>query len=250
VSVPLPEPGSVRALLVDLGGVVVRPAFERVASALSAHGVAAGAEALAAAEPLARRQLDRPPAEGLQTDAQRGWLYFDLVLAGAGIARDARTDAALAEVKAWHDVHCLWEDVLDGAREALARLRAAGLRTAAVSNANGTVAVLLERLGLTALFDVILDSQVVGIEKPDPRLFRLALEGLRAQPEEAVHVGDLYHVDVAGARAAGLRAVLVDEAGLYPEVDCPRVRSLAELAVRLVPGAAGTGISATLPRQR
>jgi putative hydrolase of the HAD superfamily len=96
--------------------------------------------------------------------------------------------------------------------------------------------VLFDRLGFTPAFDVILDSQVEGVEKPDPRLFRLALERLGEPAEAALHVGDFYNVDVVGARAAGIRPILVDEAGLYPEADCPRVQSLAELAAHLVPG--------------
>jgi len=54
-------------------------------------------------------------------------------------------------------------------------------------------------------------------------------------PGDAVYAGDIYSIDVVGARAAGLRPVLVDEGGLYPDADCPRVRSLAELAVHLAP---------------
>ena len=74
-----------------------------------------------------------------------------------------------------------------------------------------------------------------GVEKPDPRLFLLALERLGAAPGEAAARRGLLHVDVVGARAAGIRPVLLDEAGLYPDADCPRVRSLAELAGHLDP---------------
>ena len=84
-----------------------------------------------------------------------------------------------------------------------------------VSNANGTLAAHFDRLGLTAAVDLVLDSQVEGVEKPDPRLFQIALARSGASPDTTVHVGDLYHVDVVGARAAGLRAVLVDAGGLY-----------------------------------
>ena len=63
----------------------------------------------------------------------------------------------------------------------------------------------------------MLDSAVEGVEKPDPRLFRLALERVGGEAASAVHVGDLYEVDVVGGRAAGLRAVLVDSDDLYPE---------------------------------
>ena len=64
----------------------------------------------------------------------------------------------------------------------------------------------------------------------DPRLFQLALEQSRSDAKKTVHVGDLYHVDVVGARSAGLReGILFDMAGLYEGVDCPRVTSLASL---------------------
>jgi len=245
----LPEASSVKVVLLDVGGVLVRPAFERVAAALAAHGVAADPAAMAAAEPRAKRALDRPPSAGFSTDAERGWHYFNLVLSEARIPRSAATDAALAEVKAWHDEHCLWEDVLPGVRQSLERLRGAGLRLAAVSNSNGTLQRLFDRLGFTAWFEVILDSQVEGIEKPDPRLFHLALRKLGAPAGDALHAGDFYHVDVVGARAAGIRPVLVDEAGLCPDADCPRVASLAELAAHLVPQAGGS-ISAKLPAER
>lgn len=242
----LPAPSSVKVLLLDVGGVLVRPSFERVARALRAHGVAADAAAMAAAEPRAKKEMDRPPSPGLSTDAERGWHYFNLVLAKAGVVRSGGTDAALLELKAWHDEHCLWEDVYEGVRPGLDRLRSAGFRLAAVSNSNGTVRRLFDRLGFTPAFEVVLDSQVEGVEKPDPRIFHLALERLGAPAGSAVHVGDFYNVDVVGARAAGIRPVLVDEAGLYPDADCPRVPSLGALAAHLAPDP----ISAKLPPER
>jgi FMN phosphatase YigB (HAD superfamily) len=75
----------------------------------------------------------------------------------------------------------------------------------------------------------MLDSHEEGVEKPDPRLFEIALERSGARRGETLHVGDLYHVDVQGARSAGLDAVLLDPAGLYADFDCRRIRSLGEL---------------------
>jgi len=239
--VELPDPSTVRTLLLDAGGVLVRPDFERVAAALGAQGVAADAARLRAAEAPAKRTLDRPPGEGTATDEERAWVYFDLLLRHAGIARSGKTDAALGELRAWHDERGLWEEVPEGVGPALRRLRGAGLRLAVVSNSNGTVRRLLERLGFLDLFEEVLDSAVEGVEKPDPRIFHLALQRLGASPQEALFVGDLYHVDVVGGRAAGVRVVLVDEAGLYADADCPRVRSLVELADHLVPGAGHDG---------
>jgi putative hydrolase of the HAD superfamily len=235
VSRVLPEAATVRTLLLDAGGVLVRPAFGRVAEALGRHGVAVAASRLAAAEGLAKKQLDLPPRPGLATDEERGFVYFNLVLGHAGIALSPATEAALAELKAFHDVHCLWEDVIEGVPEALRRLREAGFRLAVVSNANGTVATLFRRLGLLDAFDAVLDSAVEGVEKPDRRLFELAMTRVGGERASTVHVGDLYEVDVVGGRAAGLRAVLIDADDLYSDADCPRVRSLAELAEHLAP---------------
>jgi putative hydrolase of the HAD superfamily len=237
--VRLPEASSIRVLLLDAGGVLIKPSFARVAEALASRGVDVPAERLAAAEPRAKLELDRDPAAGASTDSQRGWQYFNLVLAHAGITRSVATDTALDELRLFHARSNLWEDVYEGVRPSLARFRSRGLRLAVLSNANGTVKTLFDRLELTPFFDVILDSAVEGVEKPDPRFFLLALERLGASPGEAVHVGDFYSVDVVGARAAGIRPVLLDESGLHPEADCPRVRSLAELAEHLDPPGGG-----------
>ncbi len=97
---------------------------------------------------------------------------------------------------------------------ALAALRERGLKLVVVSNANGRLKHLFDRVDLTKWFDHVLDSHEWGVEKPDPRLFQLALEQSRAEASRTVHVGDLYHVDVVGARQAGLReGVLFDHGG-------------------------------------
>lgn len=233
----LPDPSTVRTVLLDAGGVLVRPNFERVAEALRAQGVDADAASLRKAEALSKRELDRPGTIQRSTDEERAWVYFDLLLAHAGIERSSGTDAALLELKTHHDRENLWDEVLEGVPEALAAMEQADLRLSVVSNANGTVVRLFERLGFSRFFEEVLDSADVGVEKPDPRIFQMALERTGAKVDETLFVGDIYHVDVVGGRAAGLRVVLVDEGGLHPEADCPRVRSLAELAAHLGGGA-------------
>lgn len=219
-----------RTLFLDAGGVLVHPNWVRVSRTLAAHGVTAEPALLEAAEPLAKREIDGPVRHRATDDDARGWLYFNLVLERAGIDRSARTDAALAELRAYHGRHNLWETVPADVPRALGRLRSMGLRLVVVSNANGTLRTKMQRLGLAPRVDLVFDSHEEGVEKPDPRFFRIALERAGADPATTVHVGDLYHVDVEGARAAGLRAVLFDAAGLYPDCDCPRVASLDALA--------------------
>ena len=146
------------------------------------------------------------------------------------------------ELFAYHQESNLWELVPDEVLPALAALRAHGLKLTIVSNANGKLRTLFERLSLAGCVDCMLDSHDEGVEKPDPRFFELALARSRARRESTIHVGDIYQVDVVGARAAGLRAVLVDQAGLYPGVDCPRVSSLAELTKRILGGEFDTNL--------
>lgn len=223
-------------LLLDAGGVLVHPNWARVSAALDRQGVRIEPAVLAAAEHHAKRELDVPERIATTDDDSRGWLYFNLVLAHAGVGRSGATDAALADLREYHALQNLWEQVPPGVVASLDRFRAWGLRLVVVSNANGTLRAHLGRLGLAAYFDHVLDSQEEGVEKPDPRLFRLALERSGARTEASLHVGDLYQVDVVGARAAGIRAVLVDPAGLYADHDCPRVASLPALADALAAG--------------
>jgi putative hydrolase of the HAD superfamily len=95
----------------------------------------------------------------------------------------------------------------------LERLRAAGARLAVVSNWDVSLHDVLERTGLRALVDAVVISAELGAAKPDPAIFRAALERLGATAGEALHVGDSMEHDIAGAQAAGLDAVLVARDG-------------------------------------
>lgn len=221
---------AINTVFLDAGGVLCHPSWTRVADALSRHGAQVTAEALAAAEQKATYDIDNASTVDSTDDRQRGWLYFNLVLHHAGVAQNAGTDQALAELREYHRTDNLWEQVDPDVAPALAALRQRGLKLVVVSNANGRLRHLFDRVDLTKWFDHVLDSHEWGVEKPDPRLFQLALEQARADASRTVHVGDLYHVDVIGARKAGLReGILFDMAGLYDDVDCPRVGSLAGL---------------------
>ena len=185
--------------------------------------------ALAAAEPYAKRHLDQSRTIQATNDEKRGWLYFNLILEQAGIAPDEASAAALAELHLYHQASNLWEYMPADVLPALRELRALGVQLVVVSNANGTVEALARRLGITECVGCVLDSFVEKVEKPDPRFFEIALERSGARRESTIHVGDLYEVDVVGARAAGIEPVLLDAANLYPDADCRRVHSLQEL---------------------
>jgi len=220
----------VQTVFLDAGGVLVHPNWTRVAEALGRHGVTVTAEVLAAAEPHAKHEMDQGALMARTDDRRRGWIYFESVLRHAGLAVTDQASSALAEVRAYHDVHNVWEHVPDDVVPMLAGLREQHLRLVVVSNANGRLHAMFDRVGLTPHVDVILDSHHFGVEKPDPRLFHQALADSGAEAASTIHVGDFFHIDVAGARAAGLAdAVLFDVAGLYADAGCTRVRRLGEL---------------------
>jgi putative hydrolase of the HAD superfamily len=216
----------IRTVFLDAGGVLVYPNWSRVSETLARHGVAVPAPALADAEPRAKKRLDVGETIQATNDQQRGWTYFNLVLTEAGIELSTATEDALAELHIYHQASNLWETVPDEVRPALAALRRRGHRLVVVSNANGKLRHLFERVGLIDAVDALFDSCDEGVEKPDPRFFNIALERTFSMPDTTIHVGDLYHVDVVGARAAGIQPVLLDVADLYKGCDCPRVRSL------------------------
>lgn len=227
---------TLEAVLLDAGGVLVNPNWIRVSEALSRRGVQVAPARLEAGEPYAKHDLDTTERIRATTDTTRGWEYFDLVLHHAGVPRSDAADAALVELREYHRLHNLWESVPAEVLPALASLRRLGLRLAVVSNSNGTLRAKLERMGLLTAFDLVIDSFELGVEKPDPAIFTLTLDRLGVPAAAAVHVGDFFHIDVVGARAAGLQAWLIDAAGLYADKDCPRFPTLTAVVDAVTAG--------------
>ncbi len=121
-----------------------------------------------------------------------------------------------------------WDQILPGTREALDRI-AAKFRIAVISNADGKIEQVLSRCAIADCFESITDSGIVGIEKPRPEIFQVALKAMQARAEESLYVGDVYSVDYAGARNSGMEAILFDVAGAYRGRPEPRVESLTQL---------------------
>jgi len=220
---------NIDTICLDAGGTLVWPNWARVRDALAVEGIAVDASLLSAADPRVRRSLDERHLIASSTDQSRAWSFFDSVLTIAGVELTPGARRALSSVEEYQRTWNLWEQVPAFVAPTLVELRRQGYTLVVISNANGTVRQAFQRIGLFDLVDVIVDSAEEGFEKPDRRLFDVALRRAGANHARALHVGDIYHVDVAGARAAGLTPVLVDEADLYADADCHRIQSIAEL---------------------
>jgi len=163
---------------------------------------------------------------GNHLSAWRAYMEYTLLAAGMSPEEAPQAVARLFEA---HLRQNLWRRVPPDVIPTLRRLRSAGLRVGVISNAEGTVEALLRDVGLLPLLDFVIDSHVVGIEKPDPRIFALALEHTGTAPNRSLYVGDTYSVDIVGARSAGLDAALLDSFGVHRDADCPRLFTVSDV---------------------
>ncbi len=232
----------ISAILLDAGGVLVFPEPDRVLPPLRAAGVDPDLATLERAHYRAMATQDLAAQPPVQASWWRNYLLSYVAACGVAEGRRESLATEMAQQIRGHG----WTHVGLGAIDGLRAVAALGLPMGVVSNSDGNVEGDLRSLGVCYVPDpadgpgppapgvpvgVILDSAVVGVAKPDPEIFRLALDALGVPAGGAVlHVGDSLRYDVAGALAAGLQPVHMDPHGFCPAPDGhPHVRSLAEL---------------------
>jgi putative hydrolase of the HAD superfamily len=213
----------------DLGSTLVYLDATRLTALLADHGVETSPGSLLAAEQAARDLTDHPSLIAGRTGDELWRLFLGALLAGIGVPPGPRRRALVDLVERENENHRLWAHVPPDVPQLLDRLRAAGYRLLVVSNGGGGVRSFLESRGLAGAFEVIVDSFLVGVEKPDPRIFGLVLDRIGVPSERAVHVGDFYYVDIIGAERAGLTGVLLDPSATRSQGRCPSIRTLMEI---------------------
>lgn len=230
---PAPE-----AVLMDVGGVFLLPEHDRIVAAL------ARAECPVEVDLLDGAHYRGAARFGVELDVEADWAgcwrgYLDDFLTGCGVADDYREEAHRHVDSEFADA-ALWLRVIPGCREGLAELADTGVRLGVVSNADGLIAQRLRTLeilqvgpGMGVEVECVIDSGEVGIMKPDPRIFTIALEAMGIDAARAWYVGDMPGIDVVGARRAGLRPVVMDPLELHLDAGYDRVDSLADLAARV-----------------
>lgn len=225
-----------RAVLLDAGGTLIHPDHGFLLDRLAEEGVDADADDYH----RARRVADAAVGDILRsddpgTDETRVRTWFATLLRSLGLP-ESRLPAVADGIRERHAEGRLWIRPVPGTREMLEGLRDRGLRLAVISNADGSVATYLENAGLADLFELILDSGREGVEKPDPAIFRMALDRMGLAPRETVFVGDTWPVDVVGARRAGIPAIYLaeDDRPAPEEPDgVPRITTILDLPAAL-----------------
>ena len=220
-------PDRIDAVVFDMGGVLVVPAPEPVAAIVRAAGIAFELEAVAArlahysgVAAISASLSDHPVSEADSSV----WEANDAAYFGsAGLAGELLRSATVARhcARVSGDSTAIWTHVLEENRDAFHEI-AEARPVAVVTNNNGTAIEQCRDLGLCQVgpgalpaVAAIVDSGVLGIAKPDPRIFAPALEALGTDAARTLYVGDTVHADVRGAAAAGMPVVQLDPFDLH-----------------------------------
>jgi putative hydrolase of the HAD superfamily len=224
---PPSVPERVETILLDAGGVLLNLDYAYIVRLIEARRLEASIEALSAAEAIARNEIHRNVMQGSRVgDLWRD--YFHSILGRVGIPATER-DGIIDSLWEAHQRFGLWTVAIEGAADSLRQLKGRGFRLGVVSNAEGRVETDLMGAGFDGLLETVVDSHVVGVEKPDPAIFAIALERLEATPDTTLFVGDVPSIDIVGARAAQLTPILLDPHDLYADWQVHRLPALTEL---------------------
>lgn len=230
----MPDRPALEAVVFDAGGTLVRLDFEWMSEWLETQACPVPAARLRRAEVEGRRQYDasaavKPDPAAPQPLGRRGDVraYLGGMLAAAGVPDAVQRLATEAFVERQGGPG-LWTRPMEGARQAIDGVNALALRAAVVSNSDGRAEQHLRDCGVLEGLEFVVDSQVVGIEKPDPAILAIALDRMGVSAARTIYVGDIRSVDEAVARAAGTHFVLVDPWSDYgPGV--PSISAMSEL---------------------
>lgn len=227
------------AVLLDVGGVFHLPDPDRILGALARAGHEADDTLLTRAHYVGAAAF-RADVDA-ELEWHETWHSYNVGYARALGVPDDLLPAAIEHLQAEFATVALWTHVIPGSREGLQSLIDTGVQVGIVSNADGTVASRLREAEVLQVgpgpgveVGCVIDSGAVGVTKPDPAIFAIALDALGVGPDRTWYVGDMPAIDVVGARAAGLRPIVMDPFDAHDDLDCDRVRSLHEVAAMVV----------------
>lgn len=225
----------IRAVFLDVGGIFHLPAEERLRTALAEVGFSLPPGTVTRAHYAGMIGHDRRDGEYHEVMEP----YVAEMVREFGVPSEQAAGARQAVLAALIRPGA-WTGHLKESVDVLPSLAATGVRLAVVSNADGTVEERLREEGICQVgpgpgveVDAVIDSTVVGVRKPDPRIWEPALAATQCIPENAIHVGDSLITDVGGARAAGITPVHFDPFHLCSMSDHQHAAAMADV-VRMV----------------
>lgn len=221
----------VDAILFDAGGTLIglkRPREEIFLEVLEQHGLHSTIESVRQAYAKADKHFDKEFAR-LGGDGESAfWAKYDAhILKSLELKTDTEAFAK--------DVGRAFDEVMPHISNwvpypetipVLDLLKRRELKLGVISNATSLLTKVFDNLGMSRYFDVVIISDEVGVRKPSPEIFKIALKRMNVPASRSLYVGDMLEVDVVGAKKAGMNAVLVDRGNAFPDARCLRVRDL------------------------
>jgi putative hydrolase of the HAD superfamily len=217
-----------KAIFFDVGNTLLFPHWSKMLAALHQCNIDPDPELLQSIERRTKNEFDAMLQSGSAVDHGFWYIFYSHLLQSLTIQDDPLRTQLVSATR----VSANWCEIRGRTREILLRL-GRQYRLGVISNADGKIANLLERCGIADCFEIIVDSFIVGHEKPHPAIFEAALRQMGTAPRESLYVGDIFSVDYLGATALGMTAILMDVCGAYREKEWPRVESLEELESKI-----------------
>ena len=220
----------IRGVFFDAGNTILFPDYDIYRRLVAKLGGEASFDDVVEADAHARAAFDAAVSRAPGKDVHGFWsVFYRPFYEHLGIAGDAVGEAIVRTQEANDVDPGIWRVPVDGLDDVMDELDRRGIVTGIISNSDGRLDRRMRQIGIRDRFSFLVDSWDVGISKPDPRIFKAALELASLRPDEVVYVGDYYEVDVVGARGAGMHAALFDPYGAYKEADCAMMKRFADV---------------------
>ncbi|ACF14649.1 HAD-superfamily hydrolase, subfamily IA, variant 1 [Chloroherpeton thalassium ATCC 35110] len=216
-----------KAIIFDLGGTLLHLDYPFIAKHLLEHGIEVSEESFFRSVSCVNYKLEHVlKSQPTSTDASRWSIYFQYLL--EEFHAPFNYESFINDVlRPRHQSHNLWNYVLPGTTELLKELKKQ-YRLAMISNSDGRAEEKTIQYNLREYLEFVIDSQFVGVEKPNKKIFEIALNQLQLKPSECFYIGDIYSIDVVGARASGITPVLLNKADNH-HYDCLSISKLSDI---------------------
>ncbi|MCD4691112.1 HAD family hydrolase [bacterium] len=220
----------IRGVFFDAGNTILFPDYEIYRRIVADLGGDASLDDVMAAEAHARAAFDAAVSAAPGKNVYGFWgVFYEPFYVHLGLRGDA-VEEAIGRTRAANDIDPgIWRIPVDGFHDVMDELDRRAIVTGIISNSDGRLEERMSQIGIRDRFSFLIDSWIIGVSKPEPRIFEEALKIAPLPPDEVIYVGDYYEVDVVGARAVGMHAALFDPYGAYTDADCAMMKQFADI---------------------
>lgn len=215
----------IKAIFFDAGNTLIEFDHHLLLNTFIKHDLLISLENLKIAECKARPFFDKQYVESKSPYTMSMHLHTVFSFLNHPYSK-AKLELCFTEIDEINTNRNCWCSIIPNTQMVLTNIKKEGYYMGIISNADGRLKSLLKLIELDQYFDHIIDSAEVLVEKPDPRIFQMALRESGYKPEESVYIGDMYTIDIEGSRNVGMTPILLDPIGAWEHVSCLKAKNL------------------------